>query len=62
MINKEYMYDYFFQFNPYTQVWTAMHRDDKENYFNGTPLRHMHRSGASLDKLLVELMKRFEMA
>lgn len=29
------LYDYLFHYNPYTELWTAFKREDKENYFNG---------------------------
>lgn len=35
MTEKEYMFDYLFHYNPYTQVWSAFKREHKEKYFNG---------------------------
>jgi hypothetical protein len=35
MNNSETLYDWLFHYSPYTEVWTAFRREDKERYFNG---------------------------
>jgi hypothetical protein len=29
-----HLYDYVFMFNPYTNLWYAVKRDDKDKYYN----------------------------
>ena len=34
------LYDYIFHYNPYTELWAAFKKEDKENYFNGDKPRN----------------------
>ena len=34
------LYDYIFHYNPYTELWSAFKKEDKENYFNGEAPRN----------------------
>jgi len=34
-INKEEFYHYLFHYNPYEDLWYAVHREDYIRYFNG---------------------------
>jgi hypothetical protein len=34
-MEKEFMNDWLFHYNPYTKIWSAFHRQDMVKYFNG---------------------------
>ncbi len=34
-MKKEFMNDWLFHYNPYTEVWSAFYRQDMVSYFNG---------------------------
>lgn len=41
MTNKDALYDWLFHYNHYTNLWTAIKRENVDKYFNGelkTPL------------------------
>ncbi len=35
MKDKNILYNYLLHFNPFTEKWNAIRREDKEDYFNG---------------------------
>lgn len=39
-VKKEYLYDWHINFNPYTEIWSAYHRDDRVAYVNGSKTTH----------------------
>jgi hypothetical protein len=36
----EKLYNWLFHYNHHTEKWTAFHRDDHSNYWNGTKTIH----------------------
>lgn len=60
--SKEYLYDWYIHFNPYTEIWSAYHCDDRSAYINGSKLTHRVLSDKTfcgvLDKL--DAMHRIE--
>lgn len=38
MTQLDILYDYFFHYNPYTETWNAVKREDISGYMNGEPM------------------------
>jgi hypothetical protein len=52
MSNMEVLYNWLFHYNPYTQVWSAFRREDKEKYFNGELLDYQYHQSKKIMDLI----------
>jgi hypothetical protein len=48
----EVLYGWLFHYNPYTQVWSAFRREDKEKYFNGELLDYQYHQSKKIMDLI----------
>lgn len=54
-MNKEVLYDFVFNFNPYTQKWNAVKRENYNELFNGDKGNVISSSSIStLEELIVK--------
>ena len=55
-MEKEFMNDWLFHYNPYAKVWSAFHREDMVAYFNGAKPESLLQS--SKQTTLLELLNK----
>jgi hypothetical protein len=49
------MYNYLFHFNPYTNLWSAFTRENKDKYFNGQLSNEEKLENKKINVLIKEL-------
>lgn len=52
MAKQEYLMDYLFHYNPYTQLWSCFKRDNSPLYFNQGIAEFTDKSKSALTKQL----------
>lgn len=57
MNKTEFLQQYIFHFNPYTQMWAGFKREDSNNYFNGT-IEDQHIIRHADIRVVIEYLKR----
>lgn len=55
-LKEEWMYDWRFHFNPYTQEWVAYHVEDSRQYLNGKETKHVVIRTKTLEAMLTTLL------